>query len=50
VGSLEILSSSDELFARSVREAVRHLRFAPAQLAGRSVKALVVQPFQFVVR
>ena len=48
--SLQIVSSSDELFARSVRDAVRRNRYLPALLAGRTVSVMVEQPFLFVAR
>ena len=50
VASLQIVSSSHALFARSVRDAVRRMRFLPAQLGGRAVKVLAEQRFSFVLR
>jgi TonB family protein len=38
------------LFADAVIEALRRARFTPAELRGRKVRQLVVQPFVFVIR
>lgn len=38
------------LFADAVIEALRRARFTPAELNGRKVRQLVVQPFVFVIR
>jgi TonB family protein len=38
------------LFAEAVLEVLRRARFTPAELRGRKVQQLVVQPFVFVIR
>lgn len=48
-GSLQILSSSDSLFAVAVRAAVPEFRYAPATLGGVVVRQHVVQPFEFAL-
>jgi TonB family protein len=45
--SLRILSSTNELFAQSVRRAVMQSRFKPASIAGKPVAQLVQQLFVF---
>ena len=45
--SISILSSSNELFAASVREALPAMRFVPAEVDGRRVKQLAQVPFEF---
>lgn len=47
--SFEVLSSSHELFAASVREALARTRFAPAEAGGRRVRQLVEQAFVFAI-
>lgn len=47
--SFKILSSTNDLFSASVRAALPRMRFYPAQIAGRKVKQLVQQPFQFTL-
>lgn len=42
--------SDHPLFADAVVAALRRARFTPAELAGRKVRQLVVQPFAFVIR
>jgi len=48
--SIEIVRSSHRQFARSVRDVIPRMRFAPAQLAGRPISVLAEQQFNFVVR
>ena len=50
LASLEIVSSSHVLFARSVRDAMPRMRFAPAQIGGRAVRVLAEQRYSFVLR
>lgn len=46
-----IVDAADHpLFADAVIEALRRARFTPAELRGRKVRQLVVQPFVFVIR
>jgi TonB family protein len=47
--SIEIVSATDDLFARSVRQALAAARFTPARRRGRPVRQLVQLPFTFVV-
>ncbi len=47
--SLVIVSATDTAFARSVREALPHMRFHPAILNDRKVRQLVSQTFLFKV-
>ena len=47
--SFEVLSSTHELFAASVREALGRTRFAPAEAGGRRVRQLVEQAFVFAI-
>jgi periplasmic protein TonB len=48
-GSITILRADDERFARAVRDALRAMRFAPAEAGGRKVAQLVQLPFQFTI-
>ena len=48
-GSLKILKSSHDLFVQSVKNALPHMRFIPAEVGGRKVKQLVQQPFTFSI-
>jgi protein TonB len=48
--SLKVLSSSHELFALAVRNALPGMRFLPAEFNGRKVKQLVRQPFMFALQ
>ena len=45
--SVRILSSTNDLFAESVRSAIRRMRFVPARIAGRPVSQTVQQLFVF---
>jgi periplasmic protein TonB len=46
-GSIRVLSSTDDLFTKSVRRALIPMRFSPAIHRGRKVRQVVVQPFNF---
>jgi periplasmic protein TonB len=46
-GSITVLSSTHELFAQSVKNAIPRMRFMPAEIGGRRVRQLVQQPFGF---
>ncbi len=45
--SLRIISSTNELFAGSIRRALSRMRFRPAMIAGHAVPQLVQQQFVF---
>lgn len=47
LSTLRMLSSAHELFAAAIRDALPRMRFYPAQVAGKPVKQLVQQTFQF---
>lgn len=47
VGTAAVITMSDERFLGTVVDALPALRFIPAELAGRKVKQLVLQPFYF---
>ncbi len=46
-GSVTVVESHHDEFAKSVIEALRQARFEPAELEGRRVRQLVEQPFEF---
>jgi periplasmic protein TonB len=48
--SVVVDATAHRLFAEAVVEALRRSRFKPAELRGRKVRQLVVQPFLFVLR
>ena len=48
--SVVVDATDHRLFAEAVVEALRRSRFTPAELRGRKVRQLVVQPFLFVRR
>lgn len=48
--SVEVLSSTHDLFSRAVRDALPGFRFRPAQVGGRRVSALAEMPFEFAIR
>jgi periplasmic protein TonB len=48
--SVVVDATDHRLFAEAVVEALRRSRFRPAELRGRKVRQLVVQPFLFVLR
>lgn len=47
VTSISIVSSTNDLFAESVRVAIRRMRFVPGRLAGKAVAQTVQQLFVF---
>jgi protein TonB len=49
-GTLRIVESSHALFADAVRRALPHMRFLPAEVAGRPVRQLVEMPFAFSIK
>jgi TonB family protein len=49
IATFKVLMSSHDMFSQSVRELVRASRFYPAEIAGRRVKQLVQQPFNFTL-
>ena len=49
MASVRILSSTHDLFTRSVLDALRRFRFQPAQVAGHRVSALAEMPFDFQI-
>jgi protein TonB len=48
--SVEVLSSSHDLFTAAVRESLTRLRFYPSEVNGRKVVALAQMPFQFTLK
>jgi periplasmic protein TonB len=46
-GSFRVLRATDLGFVPAVRDAVRTMRFLPAERGGRKVAQLVQQPFEF---
>jgi len=49
-GSIKILKATHDLFAQSVKSSLPSMRFYPAEIAGRKVKQLVQQPFNFALQ
>jgi TonB family protein len=49
VATIKVIRSTHELFARAVREAIPHMRFAPAELDGRKMRLTVQEPFTFTL-
>lgn len=47
--SVQIVQASHGLFEQSVREAIRRMRFVPAELEGRRVRQLVEQGYGFTI-
>jgi hypothetical protein len=47
--SIEVVTSDDPRFTRSVRDALDHMRFRPAIRAGRPVRQRVQQKFRFQI-
>ncbi|MDF1502389.1 energy transducer TonB, partial [Roseisolibacter sp. H3M3-2] len=45
--SVAVVASTHALFEHSVRDALRRMRFRPAEAGGRKVRQLVRQPFTF---
>jgi TonB family protein len=48
--SVTVVHTSHALLEQSVREALIHMRFLPAEARGRKVRQLVEQSFQFAIR
>lgn len=48
-GTLRLLSYSDREFVRAVWDALPLMRFTPAEVRGRKVPQVVVQPFTFTI-
>lgn len=49
VSSVRFVRSDNPLFEDAVREALRRMRFSPAQVGGRKVRQLVQMPFVFTL-
>jgi TonB family protein len=49
LGTVDILSSTDDLFSSAVREALEAAHFSPARLRGRRVRQLVQLPVSFAL-
>ena len=49
MSTFKVLKSPDELFTKSVHDAVAKMRFQPAQVDGRNVRQVVQQPFTFAL-
>ena len=47
VDSIRFVRSDNSLFEDAVKQALRHMRFVPAELGGRKVRQLVQMPFVF---
>jgi TonB family protein len=47
--SIQIVTSTHDLFTRAVREALGNFRFKPAEVGGRRVAALAEMPFEFQI-
>jgi periplasmic protein TonB len=47
--SVEVVSSTHELFTAAVRETLGRLRFNPAMVGNRKVRAAAMMPFQFTL-
>jgi protein TonB len=50
MNSVKIVSSTHDLFSRSVREALGNFRFRPAESGGHRIPALAQMPFQFQIK
>lgn len=50
MASMEVLSSSHDLFTAAVRETLAKLRFNPARVGERKVRAAAVMPFHFMLK
>lgn len=50
LASVQVLSSTHELFTRAVRDILPAFRFKPAEVGGHRVRSLAEMPFEFVVR
>ena len=49
LSSVQIVTSTHDLFTRAVREALGNFRFKPAEVGGRRVAALAEMPFDFQI-
>ena len=49
MNSVMILSSTHDLFTRSVRDVLPSFRFKPAELHGKRVPSLAEMPFEFSI-
>jgi protein TonB len=49
MATFRVLRSTHEGFTQAVRDAVRNMRFYPAEIGGRKVKQMVQQPFTFAI-
>jgi protein TonB len=49
-GSIRILRADHALFERAVRDAMRRMRFSPAEVGQRKVRQLVEQGFSFAIQ
>jgi protein TonB len=49
MSQFKVLKTSHELFTNAVKNALNQMRFFPAEIAGRKVKQLVQQPFNFTL-
>lgn len=47
--TFKIISSTNDLFAASVKDVVGRMRFLPAEIGGKHVKQLVQLPFEFKI-
>ncbi|HEX8944799.1 MAG TPA: TonB family protein [Gemmatimonadaceae bacterium] len=50
MGSVQVLTSTHDLFARAVRDALGNFRFRPAEARGHRVQAMAEMPFEFQIR
>jgi protein TonB len=48
--SIEVLSSSHDLFTTAVRETLGRMRFTPAKVGDRKVRATAMMPFHFTLK
>jgi periplasmic protein TonB len=49
MATIQIVTSTHDLFTRAVREALEQFRFKPAEVGGRRVAALAEMPFEFQI-
>jgi periplasmic protein TonB len=49
MATVQIVTSTHDLFTRAVREALERFRFKPAEVQGRRVAALAEMPFEFQI-
>jgi protein TonB len=48
--SIEVISSTHELFTAAARQTLLRLRFFPAEVGGRKLRATALMPFQFTLK